>query len=90
MTNTIEFQFRNKNGFALIAHGIFLDHGAKINILSGGHDKIVLSRSVIMAPELGQEIQALTLEIDNRQHRMVHEFNEQHHFSIDMCRNLTS
>ena len=37
-----------------------------------------------MAPELGQEIQALALEIDNRQHCVVHEFNEQHHFSIDV------
>ena len=51
-----KFKNQTKDGFALETHGIFLDHGSKVNISYRGQRQNTSVEVAIMAAKFGQEI----------------------------------
>ena len=56
VTKFNDFNYQTKDGFALKTHGIFLDHGAKVNISYRGQRQNTGVEVAIMAAKFGQEI----------------------------------
>ena len=54
----LQNQVLETDGFALKTHGIFLDHGGKVNISCGGQRQNTGVEVAIMAAKFGQEIQS--------------------------------